>query len=214
MSRYDPKNYSLENALSNIGASFWARFCNDLKAYAANRTRVDIVQKIHDEWESSSGLSSSGTNIRIEWACAIYDHNDWDKAAGIREIPIETPAAPISIDFRRNYPAEYRCDNGLYVRSLSELCIANWLYSNHITFEYERQVTFANSGATAYCDFYLLKKNIYIEFWGMPDNPSYSSYMKRKQQLYTQNNLNLVSLYPEDLKNLRDRLIKAISELS
>ena len=62
------------------------------------------------------------------------------------------------------------------MKSVLELCIANWLYFNRIPFEYERQVVFKESNETAYCGFYLPEKDIYIEFWGMSKDSAYMEY--------------------------------------
>jgi len=80
MSRYNERNYSVSNALQNIGDYFWRLYREDLKAFAEDRTRQDIPRRIHEEWNPSAGCTPNGTNIRIEWALAIYDHGDWEKA--------------------------------------------------------------------------------------------------------------------------------------
>lgn len=203
MARYQEKNYTVETALQNIGESFWQRYCADLKKYAQNPQRKDIVEKIHAEWDKG-GLSPFGTDIRIEWAVAIYQHGDWEKAAASKVPPYDVVAS--LTDQRRKYPAEFRCDNGVYVRSLSELFIAQWLYANRITFEYERKVYFASCNQSALCDFYLPDYDVYVEFWGMEENEQYAAYKLWKEPLYRHNGYRLVSLHFEDLKNFRDSL--------
>ena len=83
MSKYKESDYSLSYALQNIGDYFWRLYRDDLKAYAANRARKDIPQRIHDEWDHAAQCTPFGTDIRIEWALAIYDHGDWEKALSI-----------------------------------------------------------------------------------------------------------------------------------
>lgn len=214
MPRYNEKDYSISNALKNIGDYFWRLYKDDLKAYAEDRTRNDIITRIHEEWDNPPLLKPFGTDIRIEWALAIYDHGDWEKCQSYKVPSYKTQNTNLSmIDPRRRYPAEYRSENGINVRSISELCIANWLYFNRIPFEYERQVVFKKSNVSAYCDFYLPEKDIYIELWGMSKDPAYMEYKQWKEPLYLQNGYKLVSLYPNDLKNLRDRLALAISKI-
>ena len=177
----------------------------DLRVFAENRSRADIPQKIHDEWDNAAHCSAYGTDIRIEWALAIYDHGDWEKALSA-PVPSYVPqSANVKVDPRLRYPAEYRSENGVYVRSISELCIANWLYANRIPFEYERSVSFPQTKETAHCDFYLPEHDVYIEYWGMSSNSHYEEYKRWKEDNYLRNNIPLISLYPADLKNLRDR---------
>lgn len=213
MPKYKESDYSLSYALQNIGDYFWRLYRDDLKAYATNRARKDIPQRIHDEWDRAAQCSPFGTDIRIEWALAIYDHGDWEKALSTA-VPSynQQQNANVKVDPRRRYPAEYRGDNGVYVRSVSELCIANWLYANRIPFEYERSVTFSLTKETAHCDFYLPDQDVYIEFWGMSNDPAYEKYKRWKEENYLRNKLRLVSLYPSDLKNLRDRLDRCLQE--
>ena len=210
MARYTEQAYSVEAALENIGEFFWECYKEDLKTYAANPTRTDIVEKIHKEWDQN-GLSPYGTTIRIEWAVAIYQHGDWAKA---ENADVPAPAAkPKAEDFRKKYPAEFRCDNGVYVRSLSELLIANWFYANRIVFEYEREVRFSSCGRVAHCDFYLPDYDVYVEFWGMESDSRYQEYKKWKEKEYAKSKLKLISLNYEDLKTLRDSLNREMKNM-
>ena len=205
MPRYKEKDYTLENALKNIGSSFWQIYKDDLYEYAKDSSRKDIFERIHKEWDESRHMSPNGTNIRIEWAVAIYNHGDWEETSSVpiqHKKSIATPGTVI--DPRRRYPADYRCDNGMYVRSLSELCIANFLYTNKIPFDYERMVLFGD--IAVHCDFYLPTRNVYIEFWGMSEDESYIKYRRWKEPMYAEYGYNLLSLEPSDLKNLRDQL--------
>lgn len=214
MPRYEEEKYSLCYALANIGDYFWRRYQNDLKIYAENRERKDIPQRIHAEWDHEMKLSPNGTDIRIEWALAIYDHGDWEESL-TAEVPAyhKQTAEESEIDPRRKYKAEYRCDNGVYVRSISELCIANWLYANRISFEYERAICVQNTGKKVHCDFYLPDKDVYIEFWGMQQDQQYEKYKQWKEKMYLEKGLRLISLYPSDLKNFRDRFENALHQL-
>lgn len=213
MSRYNGKNYSLSYALENIGDYFFRMYRDDLLEYAKDQSRKDIFERIHRNWDGPMQMSSNGTDIRIEWAVAIYQHGDWDKSTKISVPNYRDTGSQICItDPRRKYPAEYRCDNGVYVRSLSELCIANWLYANNINFDYERAVIFGE--VTAHCDFYLPNQDVYIEFWGMINDEKYIQYKQWKEPLYARYGCKLVSLYPNDLKNLRDQFFMKLKKHS
>ena len=169
MPKYSEKDYSIDTALKNIGASFFRMFQNELRVYAENPKHIDIIQKIHSNWDDKYNCSPFGTDIRIEWAVAIYNHGDWQKALD-KAGAIQEKSSSVVTDPRKNYPADFRCDNGIYVRSLSELFIADWLYSNKIRFEYEREVYFPSCGQIVHCDFYLPDYRVYVEFWGMDKN--------------------------------------------
>ncbi len=206
MPRYSEQDYTLTYALENIRLGFWQEYHEDLYSYAVDRSRTDILEKIHKEWTLRRGKSRNGTEIRIEWAIAIYEHGDWEKALAALSPNCHLEEVKAGyIDPRKNYPAEYRCDNGVYVRSLSELCIANWFYANKIQFDYERAVLFEHADRSVLCDFYLPQENVYIEFWGKPEDEEYAQYMRRKETFYAQSGYKLMSLYPNDLKNFRDQ---------
>ena len=209
----DYENYNVAYALQNIGDYFWRLYNEDLLVYA-KECRREIVERIHQEWNSATGCLASGTDIRIRWAIEIYNHGDWAEALKMPVPPYKKYSDPIvTIDPRRKYPAEYRCDNSIYVRSLSELCIANWLYANRTPFEYERKVYFSASNESALCDFYLPDYNAYIEFWGLSNDKNYEYYKRWKENNYRRNIILLISLYPNDLKNLRDRITSKLINL-
>lgn len=136
---------------------------------------------------------------------AIYDHGDWDRSTTVPAAQSIKSSDSKVINSRRKYPAEYRCDNGTYVRSISELCIANWLYANNIRFEYERAMFFEKFQKQAHSDFYLPEYDIHIEYWGMSNDSAYESYKLWKEANYAENNIRYISLYHADLKNFRDR---------
>lgn len=88
----------------------------------------------------------------------------------------------IDIDFRLRYPANYRCEDGHYVRSISETLIDNWLFSHNITHGYEKKIP----GENMICDFYLSSKNnkeFFIEFWGLLNEPKYLIRKKAKEEI-------------------------------
>lgn len=100
----------------------------------------------------------------------------------------------------------YITNDGHRVRSKGEMEIDNWLYSNRIVHGYEVPIK-----GGKLCDFEvpLAKENIYIEFWGLND-AAYLANKKRKENLYTENNLKLISVYEKDLKNLDAILSKEL----
>lgn len=83
------------------------------------------------------------------------------------------------------------------------MLIDNWLYMAGIVHAYERKLPIEED---LYCDFYLPTGKVYIEFWGLEDDPKYASRKKIKQDLYTKYGFNLIELNDNDVQNLDDVL--------
>lgn len=112
-----------------------------------------------------------------------------------------------SCEFRSKCEAHHRATDGHYVRSRAEMLIDNWLYMAEIIHAYERHLPIEEE---LYCDFYLPTGKVYIEFWGMEDDPSYAARKQQKQQLYTKYGFNLIELNDDDILNLDDVLPKRL----
>ncbi len=114
------------------------------------------------------------------------------------------------LDYRKKWPADYRCEDGHYVRSKSEMLIDNWLYSHGICHAYEKAV-YSNIGSEQYiCDFYVPNLDLYIEFWGL-DSPLHSQYQDKKYlktNFYKTNNYKLIDLSDNEIMLLDDKLGK------
>ncbi len=109
------------------------------------------------------------------------------------------------IDFRENWPREHQCEDGHYVRSLSEMLIDNWLYTHNYVHAYEKSVYMAtNPEAIVLSDFYLPQGDVYIEFWGLEENEKYAKRKEEKIRLYDKNNLNRIDLNESHIKRLND----------
>lgn len=106
-------------------------------------------------------------------------------------------------NFRQKFEAKHRAAEGHYVRSKAEMLIDNWLYMAGIVHAYERKLPIEED---LYCDFYLPTGKVYIEFWGLEDDPKYASRKKIKQNLYTKYGFNLIELNDNDVQNLDDVL--------
>lgn len=57
-----------------------------------------------------------------------------------------------------------------------------------------------------YCDFYIPKEKIYIEFWGLEENQKYLDRKKKKLELYAKYNFKLIELNETDIENLDEKL--------
>ena len=89
------------------------------------------------------------------------------------------------------------------VRSKAEMAIDNFLYVNRVVHAFERKLPIEED---VYCDFYLPEKKIYIEYWGLENDPKYEARKKVKQGIYEQNGFTLIELTDEHIRNLDDHL--------
>lgn len=113
-----------------------------------------------------------------------------------------------SVDaFREKFEAKHRTQDGHYVRSRAELIIDNLLYQYSLSHAYERKLPIVED---MYCDFYLNKGNVFIEYWGMEEDPKYTERKKVKQELYKKYDFKLIELTDQDILNLDDVLPKKL----
>lgn len=112
------------------------------------------------------------------------------------------------VDVRTTWPASFRCEDGHYVRSKSEMLIDNWLYHHNLTHAYEKKVPMAQ----LLSDFYIPKANCYIEYRGSKD----AEYVRRKDEnrkTYARLGLRLVEMTERDIENLDDALQEKLGAL-
>lgn len=119
--------------------------------------------------------------------------------------PVEAAPAINSVDddFRNKFPATFRATDGHMVRSRGEMLIDNWLYMQGLVHAIERRLPVEED---VYCDFYLPNGKVYIEYWGMENDPKYAARMKEKRTIYAKYKLNLIELTDEEIRNLDDAL--------
>ena len=129
--------------------------------------------------------------------------------------PIAIPQAAAMLEeaadktegFREKFPPTIRASDGHMVRSRAEAMIDAWLYENRIVHAYERLVRVEQK---MYCDFYLPEFDLYIEFWGLENDPKYRARKEKKLEIYRQNELRLVEIKDEHISNLDDYLISQL----
>ena len=111
------------------------------------------------------------------------------------------------VGFREKFEAKHRSADGHYVRSRAEMLIDNWLYMSEIVHAYERKLPVEEE---VYCDFYLPVGKVYIEFWGLENDPRYVARKQDKIKIYEKYGFNLIELGDEDIQNLDDILPKKL----
>ena len=93
------------------------------------------------------------------------------------------------------------------MRSKAEMLIDNYLYMSGVVHAYERQLPIE---AEVYCDFYLPAGKVYIEYWGIENDPAYNARRKAKVEIYQRSKLQLIELTDDHIRNLDDYLPKML----
>lgn len=118
----------------------------------------------------------------------------------------ETPTTT-NDNFRDKFPATLRTKDGHIVRSRAEVIIDNALYDYKLAHAYERKLPIEEE---LYSDFFLPSENVYIEFWGMEEDPKYAERKKEKIEIYKKYDFKLIELNDIDISNLDDHLPKKL----
>ena len=125
---------------------------------------------------------------------------------------------------------EYRTFQGEKVKSHEELMIANWLYSNGVNYEYEREYEFADPDSKLrkyQPDFYLSDYGVYLEHFGVRkeidskgdvvlqtapfvDRSKYLEGMKWKRNTHRENNTVLIETY--SYEQIEGNLLSSLAE--
>lgn len=117
------------------------------------------------------------------------------------------PSKNIAENFREKFPATFRTKDGHMVRSRAEVIIDNALYDYKLAHAYERKLPIEED---LYSDFFIPTENVYIEFWGMENDPKYAERKKVKLEIYKKYDFKLIELNDSDISNLDDHLPKKL----
>lgn len=111
-----------------------------------------------------------------------------------------------------DYEGIYICADGHVVKSQAERAIDDYLFNNGIPHAYEKSLPI-DANTTFKPDFYLTQKNIYIEHWGVQNNPKYDETKEYKLNKYRtmQKPITLICMYPEDVKDINGVLDRRLS---
>lgn len=126
-------------------------------------------------------------------------------------VETESPASGGGGDFRARFAdsAKFRATDGHWVRSKAEALIDNWLYMNGLVHAYERKLPVSEE---AFCDFYLPQGKVYIEYWGLEENPKYAARKRAKIAIYKKYKMALIELGEKEVENLDDHLPRLLLE--
>lgn len=112
-----------------------------------------------------------------------------------------------SDNFRDKFPATLRTKDGHMVRSRAEVIIDNALYDYKLAHAYERKLPIEED---LYSDFFIPIENVYIEYWGLENDPKYAERKEAKIEIYRKYDFKLIELNDSDISNLDDHLPKKL----
>jgi len=115
-------------------------------------------------------------------------------------------------DLNEKFPATFKAIDGHYVRSEAEQTIDNFLFRNGIIHAYEKRLP---GDKCFYCDFYIppinkITQSIYIEYWGVENDETYLESRNTKLEIYKREQLQLIEITKNNLKNLKDYLTEKL----
>lgn len=185
-------------------------------------SEIGFIEKHLKGWKITS-LGSKNDGIQkensksgvpyIEWRESIFSNKTF--LAIIKEVRGEVDenmqnkiSNSKDYNFREKFPATHRATDGHMVRSRAEMLIDNWLYMAGIVHAYERMLPVEED---AYCDFYIpTEGGVYIEFWGLENDPKYAKRKEIKKAIYKKHNFQLIELTDSDMVKLDDVLPKML----
>ena len=116
--------------------------------------------------------------------------------------------------YYKRYPRkeQYRCADGHTVRSLSEMAIDNFLSSQGIQHDYEYLLPMPEQLVPDFTVYTAESQPVYIEFWGMMDDPDYVVRKTRKMEIYARHRFSPIELWRGDLVDLSQSLLPKLRE--
>jgi hypothetical protein len=136
-----------------------------------------------------------------------FTDNKNEKESFATTVKTEEVNTSTSNNFREKFEAKHRTKDGHFVRSRAEVIIDNTLYEYELVHAYEKKLPIEEE---VYTDFYLPKGKVYIEYWGLENDPKYLERKKKKLEIYQKYDLKLIELTDEDIQNLDDHLPKKL----
>jgi len=165
------------------------------KQYTADQGFTYVI------WPNSILQNSNLKDIYKEFSSSQENDNKIPSEKGIPQLK------NISDNFREKFPATFRTKDGHMVRSRAEVIIDNALYDYKLVHANERKLPVEED---VYSDFFIPSQNVYIEFWGMEEDPKYAERKKNKIEIYKKYDFKLIELNDSDISNLDDYLPKKL----
>lgn len=217
------ENIEIPNKLVTQGKEFFSstKIASqyNLSARKINMTLSEIgfIEKYLKGW-TITALGSKNGGVQKENSKNGIPYVEWDKSiftssaflSVLKEVSGEAGESTQKdientkdSNFREKFIAKHRATDGHMVRSKAEMLIDNWLYMAEIVHAYERKLPIEEE---VYCDFYIPTGKIYIEFWGLENDPKYAKRKEVKREIYKKYDFKLIELTDEEVFNLDDVL--------
>ena len=116
-----------------------------------------------------------------------------------------------NFDMKVQNQKEILTEDRTVVQSRGERLIADWLAAHNLGYRYDDKMQIIQ-GYAIRPDFYLPMFDVYIEYWGL-DTTDYVIGMSIKKKLYQQEGKRLISIYPDDLPHLDQKLTQSLQKL-
>lgn len=175
---------------------------------------LGLIKKLGKGYELCElGKNIGGTQAQykginfVKWDKKILENKVFLSAFSKILNPNEQEQSETEKSFREKFPATIRTKSGHLVRSRAEQIIADYLFSEFIAFAYEKLLPIEEN---IFCDFYIPKGKIYIEFWGLENDENYKRRKAEKQEIYKKYGFNLIEIDDKKIKNLDDFLPKEL----
>ena len=221
---FDPFNLKEDNRQELVGATaIGARF--DLSPQRINLilTEIGWTEKAIKGWAVTSlGRSVGGVQVEhpsggsyVKWPSTIVNNSTLNRSLHHKESydeqedkqGTETTLQSNSDNYRDKFPGKIWTKDGHKVKSRGEAIIDNALYDYGLAHAYERRLPIEEEVRS---DFYIPSANgdkaVYIEYWGVEDEPKYEERKTVKTEIYTKYDFNLIELDNKHIENLDDHL--------
>lgn len=136
-----------------------------------------------------------------------HTDKETSKASIVSAPQQQSAIQPTTNNFRDKFEAKHRTKDGHFVRSRAEVIIDDTLYDYGLVHAYEKKVPIEEE---LYTDYYLPNGKVYIEYWGLENDPKYAERKKKKIEIYQKYDLKLIELNDDDILNLDDHLPKKL----
>ncbi|MBI3718109.1 MAG: glycerol kinase [Sphingobacteriales bacterium] len=205
------KHYNISSQRLNLVLSELGWIEKDLAGWTITKLGKSVGGKQY-EHETSGGtyVLWPGHILENKSLNEVFKESQPEKeTTKVAPVPTQQQAVsqPTSNNFRDKFPATIRTRDGHMVRSRAEVIIDNALYEYKLAHAYERKLPIEED---LYSDFYIPSENVYIEFWGMENDPKYLERKKVKLEIYKKYDFKLIEITDEDILNLDDHLPKKL----
>ncbi len=165
-------------------------------------------RQFEDETKGNTYVKFANSILHDKSLLRVFNDTPTEKETPkIFSTPQQPTTTHSSGNFREKFPATLRTKDGHMVRSRAEVIIDNALYDYKLAHAYERKLPIEED---LYSDFFIPTENVYIEFWGMEDEPKYAERKKIKKEIYQKYDFKLIELNDSDISNLDDHLPKKL----